>query len=193
MGYYHYIHAYVVLKIHFVELLKQINKDNFDEIICLLSYGNFDNDVYYENEIVYKKLFCETIWYDTYNLSQLIEDIEKKCENEYSKKYEVDNNDNYIYGKPEEEYNEDILKNIIKESTYEKVIQFLNDIQNKNFYVYLFHCNYSSNLLHRLGVGDERTAQSFSFDAINVKKKEVEELQKKLNLTNCEIVVYVST
>jgi hypothetical protein len=130
-----YVNIYVAIKIHFVELLKQITKDNFREIVDYLTYAYFDENTYYSNKIVIDKLFYELRNPKVYNISNLIEDVETKCTEEYDKKYEVYSdidNDEYINGDPGEEYNENTLKNIINETLYEKVINFLNDIEDKN-------------------------------------------------------------
>jgi len=188
-----YVNIYVAIKIHFVELLKQITKDNFREIVDYLTYAYFDENTYYSNKIVIDKLFYELRNPKVYNISNLIEDVKTKCTEEYEKKYEVYSdidNDEYINGDPGEEYNENTLKNIINETLYEKVINFLNDIEDKNIIVYIVPNDNNSSLLQLRVSEYSSCGESFLENDILPKKNNAEKLQKKLNLTNCEIVIY---
>ena len=186
-----YVNIYVAIKIHFVELLKQINKDNFREIVDYLTYAFFDDNTYYSNKIVVDKLFSELRNTKVYNISNLIEDVKDKCTEEYEQKYEVYcDNYEYINGEPGKEYNENTLKNIINETLYEKVINFLNDIENKNIIVYIVPNGYGSSLLQLRVSEYSSCGESFLQNDILPKKDDAEKLQKKLNLTNCEIVIY---
>lgn len=163
-----YVNLYVTLRIHIKDLIKQITIENVKQIVNLITYAYLEDYCYEndENNHVYKQLFSEVIWNDIPNLGELEDNIKEKIWNEYD---------------------EDI-EDKIQNTYYEEVIKFLNNLVSDNFYIHLTNDN---EILDNYVYDSGRSASFVTLDKYEEKKKNIEKLQKELNLTDCEITLYM--